>query len=157
MPEGFADNVCIDLVLKTAGIKNFPAREICPVGKATRHHKTGKIVLLREPPVDLVKNILPTLELAEWLRAKAGNVPLRVLSGYRDPAYNAAVGGEEDSLHMKFNALDIHSYTKTPAELAALVETHPQARTFGLGIYKSFIHIDTRSILGYATPARWRG
>ena len=42
--------------------------------------------------------------------------PLRVLSGYRDPAYNAKVGGAKDSQHLYNRAADIQSGYATRAE-----------------------------------------
>jgi len=46
------------------------------------------------------------LELLEGIRALNGK-PLRVVSGYRCPTHNAAVGGAVGSQHMRGTAADI--------------------------------------------------
>lgn len=138
-------------ILDAAGVRYFSARELCIVGRTA---KAGdRIVSLSAPRVRLFKNILETVRVADWLREQVG--PLRVLSGYRDPAYNAAVGGEDGSLHMAFNALDIQSNAVSPERLAALAAKHPLARQMGIGLYPTFVHIDTRGLLGRGAPARW--
>lgn len=141
------------LVLRAAGIEGFTAREICNVGREAKHWKTGKIVTLKPPPAKMFGNILPTLEIAEWLRDRCG--PLLVNSGYRDPEYNDAIRGEPDSLHMRFNALDLRSPKISPRELYETVTKHLKAGQMGIGLYDGFIHIDTRSVLCKPTPARW--
>lgn len=99
--------------------------------------------------------IMPTLLVASALRGAIGE-PLHVLSTYRSPEYNAKVGGASSSLHLDFNALDLTAKETTPEELAAVVSEHPLAFLMGVGVYRTFIHIDTRGVLGRA-PARWDG
>jgi uncharacterized protein YcbK (DUF882 family) len=43
----------------------------------------------------------------EYLRLICENRPLRIISGYRDPAHNAAVGGARNSRHLHGDAADI--------------------------------------------------
>lgn len=43
----------------------------------------------------------------EVLRCWAGSKPLRIVSGYRSPATNAAVGGAKNSEHLYGRAVDI--------------------------------------------------
>lgn len=96
-----------------------------------------------DPPEDLFENIVRTAWLADLARSTLGS-PLRVLSGYRSPAYNKAIGGSAQSLHMKFNALDLG--TDRPRELFSILTEFRDARVFkgGIGLYSSFVHIDTR-------------
>lgn len=47
------------------------------------------------------------LERLEVLRAAAGNHPLPIVSGYRCPPHNKAVGGAPDSQHMYAAAADL--------------------------------------------------
>jgi hypothetical protein len=47
----------------------------------------------------------------ECVRTGNGNQPLTINSGYRNPAHNAAVGGETQSRHMFGDAADIASNT----------------------------------------------
>ena len=52
---------------------------------------------------------------------EAHGYPLRVSSGFRDPASNRAAGGSTTSQHVLGQAADIVSDHATPAELAALL------------------------------------
>jgi len=113
------------------------------------------------PHESLWPNIVPTLVVADELRELVG-VPLTITSAYRSPAYNAAVGGEANSFHMRFMALDLIPAGISPRSLAAAAKKL-RGRTFkvpntnahftfrgGIGTYSSFVHIDTR---GY--DANW--
>lgn len=56
----------------------------------------------------------------ERLRHLCGDHPLRIASGYRTPAYNAAVGGAAHSQHLVNRAADIPAgYAKTAQAQAA--------------------------------------
>lgn len=139
-------------VLATAEIKWFTARELCQVGRTVK--KDGELIRLTPPPAALFKNMVETVKVADWLREKVGL--LRVLSGYRSPEYNAAVDGSDGSLHMEFNALDlVPPRGVTPVQLATLATKHFYARKMGIGIYPTFVHIDTRGLIGHVAPARW--
>lgn len=74
----------------------------------------------------------------ERLRAICGGRPLRIVSGYRDPAHNRRVGGAAQSRHLHGDAADI------PRGYA----TREQARQAGFtGIgYKGpwAVHVDMR-------------
>lgn len=135
----------LDALIDGYAIRFFSAREVCPVGKLAN----GKGPALKQAPCELWSNIIPTLRVAEWLRVRTG-APIIVLSGYRDPAYNKAVGGSPNSQHMHFRALDIRTPALSPARLAQLVESHPEADRMGIGTYATFVHIDTRG-----TRSRW--
>ncbi len=75
--------------------------------------------------------------------------PVRVLSGYRDPAANACFQGAKASRHLRFAALDLQPTKRSSRAdlIAILCPLH--ARTgarfgVGLGIYKvTRFHIDT--------------
>ena len=107
------------------------------------------------PPKRLWKNLVPTLRVVDELRASFGK-PCRILSSYRSPDYNRAVGGAAASLHMGFRALDI-AFDGVDAKrvYGRLVEWRKAGRfTGGLGLYPSsgFVHIDSRG-----TNATWEG
>jgi uncharacterized protein YcbK (DUF882 family) len=97
------------------------------------------------PPRDLWDNIIKTLWIVEDLR-RYFNRPIVLLSSYRSPSYNRAVGGESASLHMKFNALDIAVAGHSPTEVAKLLKQWRAKGKFtgGVGTYPTFVHIDTR-------------
>lgn len=77
--------------------------------------------------------------------------PLTVSSGYRCFNRNKAVGGAKNSRHPIGDAADITCTTLSPQELATLAETIPVFKHGGMGIYPTFVHLDTR---GYR--ARWK-
>jgi hypothetical protein len=130
-------------MLRGHGISNFTALEVCPVGRE------AKGVKLQAPPCTLWANMIPTLRVAEWLRARFGR-PVIINSGYRDGAYNRAIGSTDASQHVQFRAIDIRIPGVASDEIVAALEVHPQAGTLGIGRYNTFVHIDTRG-----TRARW--
>lgn len=97
------------------------------------------------PPRHLWRNIVPTAWIADQARHALG-VPLRIISGYRGPQYNAAIGGASGSYHTKFNALDLDPLGGDPEDLFHLLDRWRSAGLFrgGLGLYRSFVHLDTR-------------
>ena len=136
-------------------IRHFTAREIAPVGKLAN----GIGPASKLPPEPRWDNIIPTLHVMEELRAALG-VPLFVNSCYRDPAYNRAIGGARYSLHVAFNAIDFSPAFDLPGDddlqfIYEYLDSHHDSRKFGLGIYRSFIHLDTRGFMGRKAPSRW--
>lgn len=138
------------------GLRRFKGQEIAAY--ATR--KRGQIVNSL-PHESLWPNIVPTLIVADELR-EVIDVPLTITSAYRSPMYNRAVGGERNSYHMQFKALDLVPQGATPRALAAAARKL-RGRKFkipgtndsfvfrgGIGTYETFVHIDTR---GY--DANW--
>jgi uncharacterized protein YcbK (DUF882 family) len=98
------------------------------------------------PPENLWPNILPTLEMADWLRGFY-DAPLKVLSAYRSPAYNAAIGGAKGSLHMQFKAMDLAPASADPAAIKRLkgcaeILVKRGVLKGGVGRYSWGIHID---------------
>lgn len=96
--------------------------------------------------------------LVEYLQALREHVgmPVRINSGYRSPAYNRRVKGAKDSFHTRGQAADIWVSNNTPRQVYLTIERgevpgiNPQK--IGLGLYKTFVHIDTRGSRG-----RWAG
>jgi uncharacterized protein YcbK (DUF882 family) len=72
-------------------------------------------------------------------------------SAYRTEAHNKSIGGATYSQHKYGLAADIHINGVTPKEIAAYVETLLPS-SGGIGIYKSFVHIDVRRV-----KSRWNG
>ena len=107
------------------------------------------------PPRSLWKNIIPTLRVVDELRESYGR-PCRILSSYRSPAYNKAVGGAQFSQHKEFSALDITFDGLSTQRVYERLIAWRKAGKFvgGLGIYPSsgFIHIDTRG-----RNSTWKG
>jgi N-acetylmuramoyl-L-alanine amidase len=107
------------------------------------------------PPQPLWKNIVPVLRVVDELRESYGR-PCRILSSYRSPAYNKAVGGAPLSQHKEFSALDIAFDGVSPQRVyERLLEWRQQGKfSGGLGLYPSsgFVHIDTRG-----RNSTWKG
>lgn len=77
--------------------------------------------------------------------------PVHINSAYRTPTKNKAVGGAAYSQHMYGMAADIHIDGVSPKEIAAYAEKL-LTDTGGIGVYKSFCHVDVRK-----TKSRWNG
>ena len=97
------------------------------------------------PPRNLWENIVPTLRVIDDLRESIER-PIVILSSYRSPAYNKAVGGESRSFHMSFQALDIVVAGHSPNQVFQHLSRWRSWKKFkgGLGLYETFVHIDTR-------------
>ncbi len=77
--------------------------------------------------------------------------PVTITSAYRTPGKNKACGGAAYSQHLYGKAADITVKGVSPRTVAAYAEKLLPGKG-GIGIYKSFVHIDTR-----ATKSRWNG
>lgn len=103
-------------------------------------------------PKDLMPNVELLAKNLQVLRDHLGE-PIHVNSGYRSPEHNAKVGGKKNSYHMKAMAADITCKSKTPKQLAAVIEkliAEKKMKQGGLGIYPGFVHYDVRGV-----KARW--
>lgn len=84
------------------------------------------------------------LACLERLRRLCGNKPLRIVSGFRTPAYNRKVGGARRSQHLYNRAADI------PVGYATLAQAEAAGFT-GIGTKGKWVrHVDVR-----AQRARW--
>ena len=130
--------------------RHFAASELDSYFVAQRRGVTNSV-----PPQRLWKNIVPTLRIVDDLRESFGK-PCTILSSYRSPDYNKAVGGVGLSQHMEFRALDISFDGISPKHVYDRLIEWRKAGKFvgGLGIYltSGFVHIDTRG-----NNATWRG
>lgn len=131
------------------GIKHFSGREVCTL------RRLG--VTVDPPPVQWWDRMIPTLELAEEIRARVGH-PLVVGNGYRPDPQNRMVGGARRSKHKYFRALDLdlpkgynshaHQTAFYTAACAVFLE-HGYDAKMGLGLYRPWrgtrVHIDAGS------------
>ena len=76
--------------------------------------------------------------------------PVNINSAYRTPSYNLKVGGVSNSQHTKGTAADIVVKGISPKEVAQYAEFVLDEKG-GIGLYDSFVHIDTRS-----ARSRWQ-
>ena len=80
------------------------------------------------------------------------NKPVDIHCGHRCIEHNANVGGVSTSQHLSGRACDFHINGVEPLEIADWInEKYPDK--YGIGNYKTFTHLDTRS----GKPARWNG
>jgi uncharacterized protein YcbK (DUF882 family) len=87
-----------------------------------------------------------TLEALEAIRGHF-EAPVMITSACRCTAHNAAVGGAENSQHVKGRAADIQVKGVEPERIANYAEDLGMS----VGRYSTFTHIDSRS----GTPASW--
>jgi uncharacterized protein YcbK (DUF882 family) len=105
-------------------------------------------------PPELYDNVKLLAKNLQVLRDFLGE-PIHLNSGYRTPAHNKKVGGESNSFHMRAMAADITCKSKSPSQLAVVIETlisEGKMRQGGVGRYAGFTHYDVRG-----TKARWNG
>lgn len=105
-------------------------------------------------PPELYGNVQKNMDNLQVLRDAIG-LPILIVSGYRSPAHNAAVGGATNSFHMRGMASDIKVPGMSPKSVRAKIEdliAQGKMSQGGLGAYDTFTHYDVR---GY--EARWNG
>lgn len=119
------------------GFKNFSSTQFTSYFNRPRNST---------PPSSIWKNIVPTLRIVDKLQDSLGG-NIRITSSYRSPAYNANIdGAAKSSFHTKFMALDIQVDGKSPSQVFNTLKSWRNQGMFsgGLGLYSSFVHIDTR-------------
>lgn len=135
------------------GLRHFAPEEFLFLGNS--HHAQGSsgFGLNSYPPEDIWPNIVGTARLLDELRGSL-NAPVRILSAYRNDAYNRAIGGVGDSMHKTFKACDIDAVGVAPSRVAeALLQMRKSGRfSGGIGRYATFTHVDTRGV-----NADWAG
>jgi hypothetical protein len=98
------------------------------------------------PPRAQWDGIVPTLSLVRDLGSAGLIREARVVSAWRDEAFNGCEGGSRRSRHVANNAVDIEFVADsiTTRRLCGFWRREGAARQFGLGFYASTkIHVDT--------------
>jgi hypothetical protein len=100
------------------------------------------------PPRELWPNIVPTARVLDELRERLGS-PVRLLSIYRNQAYNSCLSGTApESQHKSMRAIDFAAEDgRGPAHWRAqllAMRDNEQLFSGGIGIYNTFVHVDTR-------------
>jgi uncharacterized protein YcbK (DUF882 family) len=104
-----------------------------------------------DPLLDNVRELAANLQV---LRDQIGK-PIKIMSGYRTPEYNAKCGGETKSQHMEAKAADIIVTGMAPTEVCNAIKLLIGAgkmKQGGVGLYDGWVHYDVRG-----TRARWGG
>lgn len=95
------------------------------------------------PPPLVIDTLILTADRMEKVRALLGDHPIIVLSGYRSPAVNAAVGGSKSSAHMTGHAVDfICPRFGTPAQVAAHLAKHLVGFDQLIEEFGEWVHVD---------------
>jgi len=108
---------------------------------------------VEDVPEELFDNVQELAENLQILSDHIDNQPIKVLSGYRSPAYNQVVGGAKNSQHLYARAADIIIPHLSPKKVHSLIsELIKQGlmKDGGLGKYPGFTHYDVRDY-----SARW--
>ncbi len=103
-------------------------------------------------PSEYLPNVKKLAEQLQILRDEL-NEPIHINSAYRHKEYNKKIGGEKNSQHLLAKAADITVKSKTPKQLAALIEkmiSEGKLKFGGMGVYPGFVHVDIRP-----GKARW--
>ena len=108
---------------------------------------------------------IPLSLVFEAIRQPIG--PIRINSAYRTPEYNLAIGSRPPSQHVQGRALDLglpkgmlmRDFLAVVLEVAqypidSIIMGVKPAKLTGIGVYPTFIHIDTRPS---ARLVRWNG
>jgi len=133
------------------GLRHFRGCELTPLWRGVHEG-----IRNNPPPPTRWSNIVVTLRVLDAFR-EAHGAPVTIISAYRSPAYNAAVGGAPNSQHLAFRALDFTSPVGTPEAWAARLR-RMRGRSFpdangravrfigGIGVYptRNFVHVDSR-------------
>jgi uncharacterized protein YcbK (DUF882 family) len=99
---------------------------------------------------DVIFISMDLVEILQKIRDHFGK-PVTINSAYRTPAKNTKVGGAKYSQHLYGTAADISISGVSPKTVAEFAETL-LPKTGGIGIYKTFCHVDVRAV-----KSRWNG
>ncbi len=116
------------------------------------HFKSRRSVSNHIPPTYLWRNIVDNLAVIDKLAEDLNCKPV-IISAYRDPAYNrTCFGASSKSYHLHNQAVDVKFPGHSTWKVASYAKKLRRNGWFkgGIGIYSSFVHIDTR---GY--DANW--
>lgn len=128
----------------TFSYKNAAEKRLSPHFRVREFHS-------KHDPSDLVKVDERLLTLLENIRNHVGK-PVHINSGYRSPEYNKTLkNASPRSQHCHGKAADIWVEGVTPKQIADIAECY-LGSSGGIGIYKTFTHIDVRT-----GCARWKG
>ena len=128
--------------INALNLRHFKGREFIAYSRRTNSGGVAGI-----PPKSKWKNIIPTLQVLDQLRAHLGK-SVTLTSTYRSEGYNKACGGAPQSYHKRFMAIDIQVSGATPKKVFNILKKWRTDGVFkgGLGIYSTFVHIDCRGV-----------
>jgi N-acetylmuramoyl-L-alanine amidase len=141
------DTAEFDKYIETLGLRYFKPHEMRFMGASNGGGACGGKNDL--PPKAIWKNIANTALMLDEIRHRL-DASVTILSTYRSPEYNKCIGGATKSLHMRFNAIDFKCAKGKPSDWRKVVDlvakSDPRFQGY-IGMYDTFIHIDTRKSL----------
>jgi GH24 family phage-related lysozyme (muramidase) len=132
--------------IQSLGLRYFKPYEFLVMGHLHSNPDSPAFRLNTKPPREKWDKIVDTARALDRIRELIGS-PITTSSVYRSPKYNKAVGGVKRSQHIEFTAVDfVAKGNSGPMEWARVARQLRQSGMFkgGIGIYSTFVHIDTR-------------
>jgi hypothetical protein len=147
------DRAKFEAFIESLGLAFFDPYEFLEKGDDHANPKKPGFGKNTDPPEELWPNIAATAKVMDELRRRL-KFPILFNSVYRSPAHNRAIGGEKNSQHTQFRAVDfvVRGISTAPVDWAAELRAMRQEGFFkgGIGTYRAFVHVDTRG-----TVADW--
>ncbi|MEP2777668.1 MAG: D-Ala-D-Ala carboxypeptidase family metallohydrolase [Luteolibacter sp.] len=140
-PEALSGEDSYEKYLSSLGLRHITPREVFAAHRRSRNGVKNSL-----PPQELWTRLGATLLQADELRDRLG-VPLtNIASAYRSPDYNRQCPGAATySQHTENRALDLVFACSPKVAFAEARRMRDQGKfKGGLGLYRGFIHIDTR-------------
>ena len=124
--------------------------------QVTKNFKLSELEFSDVIPPELIANAVELLKNLQVIRDHFQR-PIVIISGYRSPERNAAVGGADKSQHLEAKAADIKIAGVPTEEIYNRIDkliSQGKIKQGGLGKYikSGFVHYDVRG-----TKARWEG
>ncbi len=144
LESGGFDYAAFEAFIDDLNLRYFQPHEFLVMGGSNQSGPcAGKN---RLPPKSLWPRLTNSAQMLDEIRHRLG-APVRILSCYRSPQYNVCIDGASGSLHKQFNAIDWRCSAGTSSTWRGVArevrDSHSRFRG-GIGLYSSFVHIDTR-------------
>ena len=116
--------------------------------QVTKNFKLSELEFSDQVPPELIANAVELLQNLQIIRDHFQK-PIIIISGYRSPTRNEAVGGAKKSQHMEAKAADIKINGIPTQELYSRIDklmSQGKIKVGGLGFYpdQGFVHYDIR-------------
>lgn len=124
--------------------------------QVTKNFKLSELEFSDPIPAEKIASAVELLQNLQIIRDHFQR-PIVIISGYRSPERNAAVGGADKSQHLEAKAADIKIAGVPTEEIYNRIDkliAQGKIKQGGLGKYikSGFVHYDVRG-----TKARWEG
>ncbi|MEM8838832.1 MAG: D-Ala-D-Ala carboxypeptidase family metallohydrolase, partial [Pseudomonadota bacterium] len=124
-------------------VQHFSWKEFLFKGASHSVHRNNT-----DPPNRLFEKAITLARVLDEIRERIGG-RISLTSVYRSPDYNQSIGGASGSRHKEFDAADfkvIDAGHGNTGDWAAVAKQLRSEGLFegGIGIYNSFVHVDTR-------------